>query len=115
MENISDQIQSLLTKIPAAQQQAAAAIVSQYGPQLFDLTVQDALDYVRRIMAGDLSAVADMDARLSDDAFIAKVKTNTAAWDNVAAYNKVRDDLKNEILLRVAPTVVSILLALVGL
>lgn len=115
MADLNQQIQDLLSRIPENQRQAAGALVVQYGPQLFDLAKDDALAYVRRIMAGDLTAVADLDAKLSDDAFIAKVKANTAAWDNVAAYNKVRNDLKNEILLRIAPVAASILLALVGL
>ena len=76
---------------------------------------EDAWDYLRRLMAGDVSAVSELDAKLSDDDFIAKVKTNTARWESVANYNMVRENLKNEILLRMAPIVASILAALVGL
>ena len=40
---------------------------------------------------------------------------SAARWDSVANFNKVRDDLKNEILLRLAPIVLSLLAGLVGL
>lgn len=66
-------------------------------------------------MAGDLNVVAELDLKLSDDAFIAMVKANTAMWANVAAYNKLRDDMRSEMMLRIAPIVLTILLALVGL
>mgnify|MGYP000864358312 CR=1 FL=1 len=75
----------------------------------------DAWSYLRRLMAGDLDVVSELEAKLSDSDFIAKVKTNTARWDSVAAYNVTREKGKNEILLRTAPIVASVLLALVGL
>jgi hypothetical protein len=106
--------QALLAKIPTAQQQAAALII-QYGPRLFEMAQDDAWMYLRRLMAGDLDVVAELDAKLSDDAFIAKVKANTARWEAVANYNVVRNNLKNEILLKLAPIVLSILAAMVGL
>ncbi len=49
------------------------------------------------------------------DEFIAKVKANTARWENVGHYNKVREDLRNEMRLRLAPIVMGLLAALVGL
>ena len=66
-------------------------------------------------MAGDLDVVAELDSKLSNDEFIAKVKANTARWESVASYNKVREDLKNELLLRLAPIVLGLLAGLVGL
>ena len=78
-------------------------------------TEEDAWAYLRRLMAGDIEAVAELDSKLSSDEFIAKVKANTARWENVAHYNKVREDLRNEMLLRLAPIVLGLLAALVGL
>ena len=115
MADLNQQMQDLLAQVPATQKQAAANLLAQYGPQFFQMAQEDAWQYLRRLLAGDLSAVSDLDSKLSDDQFIAKVKANTAAWDNVANYNKVRNDLKNEILLRLAPIVLSLLAALVGL
>jgi hypothetical protein len=115
MTDLNQQIQELLTKVPTEQQQAAAALLAQYGPRFFELAHEDAWQYLRRLMAGDLDAVAELDSKLSNDEFIAKVKANTARWESVAQYNKVREDLKNELLLRLAPIVLSVLAGLVGL
>ena len=71
--------------------------------------------YLRRLMAGDLDVVAELDSAMSNDEFIVRVKANTARWENVANYNKVRDNLKNELLLRLAPVVLGLLAGLVGL
>ena len=101
--------------MPADKKQAASDLLAQWGPKFFEMSVQDAWQYLRRLLAGDIDAVAELDSSLSDDAFIAKVKANTARWENVANYNKVRDDLKNEILLRLAPVVLGLLAGLVGL
>ena len=46
--------QALLAKIPAAQQQAAAALITQYGPRLFEMAQDDAWQMLRRLMAGDI-------------------------------------------------------------
>ena len=105
----------LLERVPAAQRQAAAALLAQYGPRLVELAQEDAWQYLRRLMAGDLDVVSELDSRLSDDQFIAQVKANTARWENVARYNVVRDELRNEVLLRLAPVVLGLLAALVGL
>lgn len=115
MSEMNERIQQLLARVPAEQRQAAAALLAEYGPRLFDLAQEDAWQYLRRLMAGDIEAVAELDAKLSSDEFVAKVKSNTARWEAVARYNKVREDLKNELLLRIAPVVASILAALVGL
>ena len=115
MSELTDKAQVLLAKVPEAQRQAAAALLTEYGPRFFDLAQEDAWQMLRRLMAGDIEVVTELDAKLSDDAFIAKVKANTARWENVARYNKVREDLKNEILLRLAPIVLSVLAAMVGL
>ena len=108
-------MQDLLLKIPESQRAAATNILAEYGPRFLEMAQEDAWDYLRRLMAGDIAAVSELDAKLSDDDFIAKVKTNTARWENVANYNVVRENLKNEILLRMAPIVASILAAMVGL
>jgi hypothetical protein len=113
--DLNQRVQDLLARIPESQRQAAASLLAQYGSRLFEMALDDAWQYLRRLMAGDLDAVAELDAKLSDDQFIALVKANTARWENVANYNKVRDDLKNEILLRLAPIVLSVLAGLVGL
>jgi hypothetical protein len=115
MSDLNQRIQDLLTRIPENQRQAAGALIAQYGPRLFELAQEDAWAYLRRLMAGDLDVVAELDGKLSNEDFIAKVKANTARWESVANYNKVRDDLRREILLRLAPIVLSVLAGLVGL
>jgi len=115
MLELTDKAQMLLAKVPEAQRQAAAALLAEYGPRFFELAQEDAWQMLRRLMAGDLDVVVELDSKLSDDAFIAKVKTNTARWENVARYNKVREDLKNELLLRLAPIVLALLAGMVGL
>ena len=111
----SVQVQNLLAVIPEGQREAAAALLAQYGPRLFEMAKEDALGYLRRLMAGDLQVVVELDAKLSDDEFVAKVKANTARWEAVANYNVVREDLKNEVLLKMAQVVLAVLAALVGL
>jgi hypothetical protein len=69
----------------------------------------------RWLQSADLDAVSELDARLSDDQWIARVKANTARWENVSGYNIIRDRLRTEMLLKLAPVVVGILAALVGL
>ena len=108
-------IDELLLKVPEAQRQAAGALLAQYGPRFIEMANEDAWQYLRRLMAGDLDVISELDSKLSNDEFIAKVKANTARWETVANYNKVRNDLKNEILLRLAPIVLSLLAGLVGL
>ncbi|MFA6134552.1 MAG: hypothetical protein WC869_11110 [Phycisphaerae bacterium] len=115
MTDINQQVADLLAKVPDTQRQAAAALLAQYGPRLLDMAQADAWQYLRRLMAGDIEVVAELDSKLSNDQFVAQVKANTARWEAVAQYNKVREDLKNEILLRLAPIVLSLLAALVGL
>jgi len=110
-----DKVRELLIKVPESQRQAATELLAEYGPRFFELAQEDAWQYLRRLMAGDLDVVTELDAKLSDDAFIAKVKANTARWENVARYNKVREDLKNELLLRLAPIVLALLAGMVGL
>ena len=115
MSDLNAQITELLAKVPDAQRHAAAALLAQYGPRFFELAQEDAWQYLRRLMAGDLDVVAELDSRLSNDEWLAKVKANTARWEAVANYNKVREDLKNELLLRLAPIVLGLLAGLVGL
>jgi hypothetical protein len=115
MAELNQQIQELLARLPEGQRPAAGALLAQYGPRFFEIARDDAWQYLRRLMAGDLDVVSELDGKLSNDEFIAKVKANTARWEGVANYNKVRDDLKNEILLRFAPLVLGLLAGLVGL
>jgi hypothetical protein len=115
MVDVTQQIQDLLAHVPDAQKQAAGALLAQYGPRFFELAQEDAWAYLRRLMAGDLAAAAELDAKLSDAQWLSQVAANTAAWANVAQYNKVRDDVKNELLLRLAPIVGGLLAGLVGL
>ena len=115
MSDLNERIQGLLARIPEDQRQAAAALIAQYGPRLFELAQEDAWQHLRRLMAGDLDVVAELDSQLSNDEFIAKVKANTARWESVSHYNEVREDLRNELLLRLAPIVLTLLAGLVGL
>ena len=108
-------VDELLVKVPSDQRQAASALLAQYGPRFLELAQEDAWGYLRRLMAGDLEVVAELDGKLSNDEWLAKVKANTARWESVAQYNKVREDIKNEILLRLAPIVLGLLAGLVGL
>jgi hypothetical protein len=113
--DIAQQVNDLLSQIPAAQRNAASLVIAQYGPRLFDMAKEDAWAYLRRLMAGDIDAAAELDAKLSDAEWLSRVTANTARWESVANYNKVREDLKNEIILRLVPIVGAILAALVGL
>jgi len=115
VKDLNVRVQNLLAQLPENQRQAAADLLVQYGPKFFEIARGDAWQYLRRLMAGDLDVVTELDFALSNDAFLARVKANTARWESVAQYNKVRNDLKNEILLRIAPIVVSLLAGLVGL
>ena len=114
-ETLMQKISDLLAKIPAEQKAAAADVLAQYGLPFFQMARDDALGYLRRIMAGDIQAVADLDSAMSTDEFIARVKTNTARWDNVAGQEILRDQTQKKILVGMAPVVVSILAAFLGL
>ena len=105
----------ILDRIPETQRDAARVLIATYWPRLIELTTEDILQSLRRIMAGDIDAVLELDAKLSDDGFNAKVSANTARWGGVAGYNEARKKLQDELALRVASVLVSILLALVGL
>ena len=115
MGDMNMRISDLLARVPEPQRQAASALLAQYGPRFFELAQEDAWQYLRRLMAGDLDVVTELDGKLSNEEFIAKVKANTARWESVAQYNKVRQDLRNEMLLRLAPIVLGLLAGLVGL
>jgi len=113
MADLQTQINELLLKVPASQRQAAASLLAEYGPRFFAMAHEDVWQLLRRLMAGDLDVIAELDLQLSTDQFVAKVKANTARWEAVANYNVVRDNLRNEILLRLAPIVLSLLAGLV--
>ncbi|MCE5280343.1 MAG: hypothetical protein ABFD92_07875 [Planctomycetaceae bacterium] len=115
MTDTSDRIQAILDKIPPEQKQLAADLLAQYGSKLLSMAREDAWAYLRRLGAGDLQAAAELDAQLSDAEFIARIKTNTARWESVERYNQVREDMKTDFLLRLAPAMASMLAAMVGL
>lgn len=118
MSEIKDmdvRIENLLACVPAQQRQAAALLLADYGPRLFDLAQEDAWAYLRRLMAGDIEAAGELDAKLTNAEFLAKLKANTARWEAVANYNVVRSTLRNEMLLRLAPVILSLLAGVVGL
>ena len=114
-EQIAQASADLLAKVPDDQKAAAGALLAQYTPAIFEMAKTDILAFLMRLKSGDVEALAELDSKLSTDEWLAKVKANTARWENVAQYNIVRDQMKNEILLRLAPIVVTILAALVGL
>jgi len=68
-----------------------------------------------RLSSNNSACALWRDSKLSNDEFAAKVKANTARWESVAQYNEVPDDLRNELLLRLAPVVLGLPAALVGL
>ena len=49
-----ERVQDLLARVPQSQRQAAAALLAQYGPRFFDIAQEDAWQYLRRLLAGDL-------------------------------------------------------------
>lgn len=114
-ETLRAKINALITKLPETQRILAASLLARYGQAFFDITVEDAWQYLERLMAGDFNVLLELDFQLSSDEWIAKVKANTARWENVAQYNKIRDDLRKEILLRLATVFVGLLFGLVGL
>ena len=113
MTEFNNQIQGLLARVPDSQKQAAGALLAQYGPRFFEMTQDDAMQCLRRLMAGDLSAAVELDSKLSDAQWLARVAANTAAWEGVAEFNKARADLRQQIAVRIAAAVASLLLALV--
>jgi len=115
MADLQTQINELLAKVPVSQRPAAASLLAEYGPRFFAMAHEDLWQALRRLMNGDVEIVAELDLLLSNDEFVAKVKANTARWEAVANYNVVRANLRNEMLLRLAPIVLSLLAASVGL
>ena len=115
MKDLDIQMQNILACMPDNQKAAARLLLAQWGPRFFELAQEDAWQYLRRLLAGDLEAVSELDSKMTTDEWLAKVKANTARWETVAQYNKVRDDLKNEIILRLAPIALGLLAGLVGL
>jgi hypothetical protein len=107
--------EDLLAKIPPEDVSAAKAVLSQYSTTLLQMTQESAWGYIMRLMEGDLTAVSDVLAQMSDEAFILRVKQNTARWQNVARYEEFVKTVENKVLVAVAPVLLSILLALVGL
>ena len=111
----NEKLSSVLSKIPEAQRPAASALLTQYGPRLLSMAHEDIWQYIRRLLAGDLLAAAELDDLLTDDEFLAAVKANTAQWEAVAEYNIARAKMRFDFAVKVAPVLLTILLALVGL
>jgi hypothetical protein len=105
----------LLAKVPDSQRAVVESLLLQYGPALFAMALEEAWAYIRRLLAGDLDVVYELDERLSDDAFIEKVKLNTARWQKVAEHEVAVKKMRDEIALKLAPVILSILAAMVGL
>ena len=66
MSDLNDRIQQLLAKVPDPQRAAAASLLAQYGPRLFELAQEDVWQYLRRLMTGDLDVVSELDGKLSN-------------------------------------------------
>lgn len=115
MSDLQSQINGLLALVPEDQRDAAAELMAQYGPRLFELAKADAMNYLRRLLAGDFEAALELDAKLSDAEWLAQVAANTAAWQAVATSEQAKKDLRIQIGLRLVPIIGSILAALVGL
>jgi len=113
LSDLQSKANYLLARVPDSQKQAAGALLAQYGPRFFEMTQDDAMQCLRRLMAGDLSAAVELDSKLSDAQWLARVAANTAAWEGVAEFNKARSDLRQQIAVRIAAAVASLLLALV--
>jgi len=105
----------LLAKVPDNQQVVVQALLIQYGPALFQMALEEAWAYIRRLLAGDLDVVTELDARLSDDDFITKVQANTARWQKVAEHEVAVKKMRDEMALKLAPIILTILAAMVGL
>ena len=114
-DEISALTSDIIAKFPEPQRAAATAVLIQYSPRIFEMAKEDILGYLMRLKAGDLDAAVELDNKLSDAEWLSRVKANSARWENVAQYNIVREQTKNEILLRTVPIVVGILATLVGL
>lgn len=108
-------IQELIATVPQDKREQATAILAQYGPVFLEMARAEAMQYIARLMAGDFDAVGDILAKMSDEAFIARVKANSARWSNVAAYNETRSKLTSEMILRMVPVIGAILAGVVGL
>ena len=113
--DLEPRAQALLAGIPEPYQGQAAALLALYGPQFFAMAVADARVFLSRLLAGDLMATVEIHARFTGAEFLAHVAENTARWEGVANYNRVRDDMLKEFALRVASAMIFLLLAFVGL
>lgn len=107
--------EELLAKIPPEEVAAAKAVLTEYAPILLQMTQEAAWGYIKRLMEGDLGAVSEVLSQMTDDAFVLRVKQNTARWQNVARYEEFVKTAENKVLVAVAPVLLSVLLALVGL
>jgi len=111
---LAEKQEQLLSKVPASQRQAALTLIVQYGPRLFEMSIDSARDYFNRIRMGDYDAVIELDTRLSMDEFLAQVRQRTQQWAQVADYNVEYAKTQKDIALRLAPILLAILLAMLG-
>lgn len=114
-ETLAGKIDAILAVIPEAQRPAAGALLVEFGPQLLSMATVEAMGYLRRLVAGDVMAAADLLASLSGDELLVRVKANTARWEAVAGYNAAQAELRTSIAVKSAPVLASILFAIVGL
>lgn len=115
LETLADKISAIMAVIPEAQRPAAGALLAEFGPQLLAMATTEAMGYLRRLVAGDVMAAADLLASLSGDELLVRVKANTARWESVAGYNAAQADLRTSIAVKAAPVLATILFAIIGL
>ena len=108
-------IDEILAKLPASQRPAAANLIALYGPKLLDIAKEDATQYIRRLLAGDIEAATDLYDTLTHDEFLAQVTLNTQRWAEVAEYNIARAKMRLDFGMKAALVLLAILMALVGL
>lgn len=108
-------IDELLSMIPDNQKETVKTVISTFTPDLLSMAKDVAWGYVQRLQKGDLTAVQELLAQKSDDAFIQEVKANTAAWDAIATASATLKKMQNQIMVAVAPVLLTILLTVVGL
>lgn len=112
---IKEKVDALLSVIPENQRDAAAALLIEFGPKLFTMTTQAAMNALKRLAAGDLEVAVELLLGQSDDEFLTRVRANTARWQAVEGFNIAQDAMKTSFIMKAAPVLVAILAAFVGL
>ena len=108
-------VQGLLGKLPAGQRDAAEGFLAEYGASLFEMTVAQIWEYIRRMQAGYFQVIPEILSQLSDDEFLTKVSANTDRWKSIAGTAEAQAKFTTQLILRLIPIVGAILAALVGL